>query len=429
MAAALPAAVAQLAGCSFSGLVDEDLLEVLRLAEQARRQLEALDHLLIAEVEARNLPGRHVLRGSKQLLSGLLNLSPAESSARVRHAHQLGPRISLTGERLGPLLPATATARAAGSITARQAEVIMQAMARLRDAQLPVEQQADAEAFLVEQAHCFDAGTLTGIARQLLDTLDPDGSLAAERSQQRRRFLSCHPNGDGMHRLTADLDTETAALAMTVLHSLAAPKPSEAGERDQRTAGQRMHDALRAVLKLALRAGELPTSGGVPATVLITMTAEQFQTGTGLASTSYQQRLTVDQALRVADQATIAWIVHNSKGGILNYGTTRRVATDKQTLALIARDKGRAFPGCADPTRVDRETSHHAVGGWRRHRSGQPLPALRLSPRPHRHRRLADHHARRAALVHPTGLDRPATTTTTQHPTLTAKPGPDSRDR
>lgn len=362
LAAALPAAIAQLAGCSFSGLADDDVLEVLRLAERARRQLEALDHLLVAEVESRNLPGRYVLRGSKQLLSGLLNLSPAESGTRVRQARELGPRTSLTGERLAPLLPATAAARADGAITARQADVIIATMARLRDARLPIAQNAEAEAFLVEQAHRFDAVTLTGIARQLLDTLDPDGNLAEERTQQRRRFLSCHPNGDGMHRLTADLDTETAALAMTVLHSLAAPKPSEAGEHDQRTSGQRMHDALRAVLKLALRAGELPTSGGVPATVLITMTAEQFETGTGLASTSFRQKLTVDQALRIADQAAIAWIVHNSAGGILNYGTTRRVATDKQTLALIARDQGCAFPGCADPPEW---TEKHHIVNWR----------------------------------------------------------------
>ncbi|MEO7260143.1 MAG: DUF222 domain-containing protein [Jatrophihabitantaceae bacterium] len=345
LAAALPAAVAQLAGCSFSGLVDDDLLEVVRLAERARRQLEALDHVLIAKPESRNLAGRYVLRGPKQLLSGLLNLSPSESGTRVRHARELGLRTSLTGEPLEPLLPATAAARAEGSITSRQVEVIISTMARLRGARLPIEQQADAEAFLVEQAHCFDAVTLIGIAKRLLNTLDPDGSLADERGQQRRRFLSCVPNGDGMHRLTADLDTETAALAMTVLHSLAAPKPTDTGGHDERNAGQRMHDAFRAVLKLALRAGELPSSGGVPATVLITMTAEQFQTGTGLASTSYQQRLSVDQALRLADQAAIAWIVHNSKGGILNYGTTRRVATDKQTLALIARDKGCAFPG------------------------------------------------------------------------------------
>jgi hypothetical protein len=122
-ASTVPAAVAELAGCSFSTLADDDVLGVLRLAERARRQLEALDHVLIAELEARNLPGRYVLRGSKQLLAGLLTLSPAESGARVRHAHALGPRTSLTGERLAPLLPVTAAARAEGALTGRQVEV------------------------------------------------------------------------------------------------------------------------------------------------------------------------------------------------------------------------------------------------------------------------------------------------------------------
>jgi hypothetical protein len=361
-AAGLPDAVAELAGCSLSALADEELLEVVRVTERARRQLEALDHVLIAELEARNLPGRLVLRGPAQLLSGLLNLSPAESSARVRQARELGPRSTLTGEWLPPLLPVAAAARADGAITAKHADVIIRTMIRLRAAQLPVPDQAEAEAFLVEQAQTFNAAVLTGIARQLVDTLDPDGRLADEHYQQRRRFLSCVPSGDGMHRLTADLDPETAALAMTVLHALAAPKPSATGEHDERTAGQRMHDAFRSVLKIALRAGDLPASGGIPATVLITMTADQFQTGTGLAATSYGQKLSVDQALRLADQAAIGWIVHNSKGGILNYGTTKRVATNTQTLALIARDHGCAFPGCADPPEW---TERHHIKPWR----------------------------------------------------------------
>jgi hypothetical protein len=343
-ASGVPAAIAELAACSLSTLTDEELLEIVRITERARRQLEALDATMIAELDARNLPGRLVLRGPAQLLTGLLNLSPAESTARVRQARELGPRSTLTGDWLPPLLPATAAARADGAITAKHADVIIRTMLRLRAAQLPVPDQTEAEAFLVEQAQLFNATTLTGIARQLVDTLDPDGRLADEQYQQRRRYLSCVPTGDGMHRLTADLDPETAALAMTV-HALAAPKPSANGEHDERSAGQRLHDAFRSVLKLALRAGELPASGRVPATVLITMTADQFSTGTGLASTSYGQKLTVDQALRLADQAAIGWIVHNSKGGILNYGTTRRVATDKQTLALIARDQGCAFPG------------------------------------------------------------------------------------
>ena len=183
---------------------------------------------------------------------------------------------------------------------------------------------AKAETFLVEQSGLFDAATLAGIARQLLDTLLPDGTLADERWQERHRFLSCVPNGEGMYRLTADLDSETAALALTVLHSLAAPKPAVDGDRDERTAGQRMHDAFRTVLKIAQRSAELPKSAGLPATVLITMTAEQFETRTGLAATSFGQKMSVDQALRIADQAGIAWIVHNSTGGVLNYGTTRR---------------------------------------------------------------------------------------------------------
>ncbi len=54
--------------------------------------------------------------------------------------------------------------------------------------------------------------------------------------------------------------------------------------------------------------------------------------------------------------------MHNSTGGILNYGTTRRVASDKQTLALIARDQGCAFPGCTDPPEW---TEKHHIVSWR----------------------------------------------------------------
>jgi hypothetical protein len=258
-------------------------------------------------------------------------------------------------------LPVLAAARASGLATSRQADVIIRCLGKLRGNSLPVDELAKAERFLVDQVELFDAGSLAGIAKQLLDTLLPDGTLADERSQQRHRFLSCVPNGEGMHRLTADLDSETAALAVAVLHSLAAPKPSVDGDHDERTAGQRMHDAFRSVLKIALRSAELPRSAGVPATVLITMTAEQFETRTGLAVTSFGQQLSVDQALRVADQACIAWVVHNSKGGVLNYGTTQRCATEKQTLALIARDQGCAFPGCTDPPEW---TEKHHVVPW-----------------------------------------------------------------
>ncbi len=354
-------AVSALTSADLSVLDESQLLSLIRTVEKMRRMAEAFDNVALPELEARGIPARYVLRGTSQFVAGLLNLAPGESEARARHARELGVRVQLTGERSEPLLPVLAAARAGGTVTARQADVIIRCLGKLRRGQLSVDELAKAEAFLVEQAELFDATALAGIAKQLLDTMLPDGTLADERWQQRHRFLSCVPNGEGMHRLTADLDSETAALAHAVLHSLAAPKPAADGERDERTAGQRMHDAFRSVLKLALRSAELPRSAGVPATVLITMTAEQFETRTGLAATSFGQKLSVDQALRVADQASIAWVVHDSKGGVLNYGTTQRCATEKQTLALIARDQGCAFPGCTDPPEW---TEKHHVVPW-----------------------------------------------------------------
>jgi len=361
-AAGLSAAVAELIALPLSPLTEPELLDTMRLVEQARRQLEYLDHVLVAEVEARNVAARYVLRGTSYFLSGLLTLSPGESSRRVRQARELGPRITLTGDRLEPLLPVTAAARADGAITAQHADVIARAVDKVRSGLSP-DELAEVECFLVEQAQLFDAKLLAGIARQLIDTLCPDGRLADEREQQRRRRLTCVAIGDGMHRISGDLDAETSALAMSVLHALGAPKPADAGGPDERSAGQRLHDAFRSVLKLAMRSGELPMTGGVPATVLITMTAEQFETRTGLASTSFGKRLQVDQALRLADEAAIAWIVHNSSGGILDYGITRRLASPGQTLALIARDQGCAFPGCTDPPEW---TEKHHITPWAR---------------------------------------------------------------
>ena len=313
--AGLSAAVEECAGVSLSSLAEDELLVLLREVERARRQLEALEYRLVAEVEERNLPGKYVMPSTGALLAGVLNLSPREAGERVRQARHLGPRVTVTGERLAPVLPAAAAARAAGLISAGHVSVIIRTMQKLPST-LPVAEVAAAEVLLVEQAKLFDPSLLAGIARRLLDTLNPDGRLADEAYQQRHRRLSLGPSGDGMHRLTADLDAETAALAMSVLHSLAAPKSNRTtpgggsdaspsgGDRDERTSGQRLHDALRAVLRLALRSGQLPRSGGVPATVLITMTAEQFQTRTGLAATSFGQHLSVDQALRIADEAS-----------------------------------------------------------------------------------------------------------------------------
>jgi hypothetical protein len=91
------------------------------------------------------------------------------------------------------------------------------------------------------------------------------------------------------------------------------------------------------------------------------MTAQQYETRTGRALTSSGQHLTVAEALRLADQASIAWLVHDSQGGVLTCGRQRRYAHRDQIDALIARDGGCAFPSCDHP--ADWCQRHH-IRDW-----------------------------------------------------------------
>jgi hypothetical protein len=185
-------------------------------------------------------------------------VSPGVAARRVRHVRALGPRVTLTGDRLAPLRPGVAASRAEGLISAEHAEVILRTLDRLPKA-LPVEQVESMEQTLVGHARSFHPGDLRGIGTHLLSVLNPDGVLTDEQDQHRRRNLSLVPSGDGMHRIVGELDDECAAVAMAVLHALAAPMPTDAAGRDERSAGQRMHDALTALCKLAaaIERGEL----------------------------------------------------------------------------------------------------------------------------------------------------------------------------
>jgi hypothetical protein len=366
-AAVLSRAVADLldtAATSVALTSDDALLDAMRSVETARRQLESFDIPAVAELDRRGLPGKFLIRSTATFVASLFGISPGSAGRRVKHARALGPRIGLTGQPMPPLRPALADAAARGAITDEHVEDVLRALDRL-PAHLAVEAVDEAERTLVDAATTMDPRTLAVVARRLIDTLDPDGTLD-DRQQRRMRCLTLRPIGDGMVRISGDLDSRAGSLAMTVLHALAAPKPTTdvAGRtvRDERTPGQRMHDGFRAMLAKMVRAGALPMTGGLPATVLITMTAEQFEQRTGLATTSYGDRIRIDEALRLADEAYVAWVVHDSTGAVLKMGEKRRIASASQTRALIARDKGCTFPGCQDPPEW---TERHHIVPWR----------------------------------------------------------------
>lgn len=346
----------------FGILSDEEFVEIAHETDAIRRQLATADYAIVSEVDARAMPAKELTRTASGYLAKLWRLTPHEASARVREANALGTRQALSGEVLDPLRPLAAQARRLGILGDSQVSVILKTLHEL-PANLPLEQVDAAERVLVSAAHSLNAHDLSRLARRLLDTIDPDGAAPCEEAAQRRRDAWLRPCRDGMVRFGGLLDPVTGAKAQAWFGAMAKPRPDDASGPDERTPGQRRHDAFADLLGLALRADEYAGACGSPLTVHLTMTAEQFQTGTGHATTSYGGHIRVAQAFRRFGEACIAWAVHNSKGGILNYGRTRRLATKEQAEALLARDGGCAFPSCDHPAEW---CERHHVKQWQR---------------------------------------------------------------
>ena len=254
----------------------------------------------------------------------------------------------MSGQPLPARFPKVAAAVAAGTVCTRQAALICRTVDSLPDAALV---QAEAvEAMLIEHARVLNPDQLAVLARTVRACLDPDGVLACERDHDRRRHATITTLPDGSGRLQAQLTGEATAVWQTILSTLARPVPDAGdGEPDRRSAGQRRHDALLDAGQRLLRAGTLPDAGGTPATVLITMTLEQLESRTGLATTAHGGVISVPQALRIAAEADIVPVVLGDAGGVLGYGLTRRTASTGQRRALAARDGGCSSRGAIGP--------------------------------------------------------------------------------
>jgi hypothetical protein len=393
---------------------DADLIAEVRELEVLRRRLTAADHLLIAALEQRGIAGLVGPSTTSELLQDVLRLSPREANARVGAAAALGPRVGLTGEALGPLRPATAEASADGLLSSEHVGVICRALKEL-PSELPVAEVDGLEGTLVEAALSLPPSELVKVGTRMKDTFKPDGAQPSEDEARKLRFLTARVCPDGMVEGKFRLSPEAGAVVLGVLHSQAAPLPADDGTPDPRSYHQRMADALEDLARLGLRAGSI-TPHGRGVALNLTMSREQFETNKGLVETSFGQLLTVDTALELAREASIALIVQAANGAIMDYGHARRYATRAQARALAARDHGCSFPGLPQAGRMGRPPPCSPVAGRRHHRPQQSDAALRAASPRIRTQGLGLPDDRRPALVGPPEMDRPRAETQTEHP-------------
>ncbi len=344
------------------GLFDQgSVVEFLQRFERFRNRLSLVDHRLIAwaeRLEVATFMGQNNLR---RVLTSLLSISRGEATRRVKSAEAVGPRSSLLGEPLAAVRPQLASAQRAGAVSAEKVDLIVRAVGSV---DRPGFDSADidaAEALLVEQAAVFPPEDLRQIAKHLIDAVDPDGTLPSDQLNADRRHLDIGATRDGAYAGEFRLTGRCGAKLKALLDPLAKVRVDESGEVDVRTFGQRLHDALEEVCDRQLRAGDVVEAGGVPATVVVTIGADDLVDGLGYGRTSDGTLIPTATLLALADQADIIPTVLNASGAVLDLGRTRRIASRSQTLALVARDGGCSFPGCAHPPQY---CERHHVRDW-----------------------------------------------------------------
>ena len=158
-----------------------------------------------------------------------------------------------------------------------------------------------------------------------------------------------------MVRLEGLFEAETGRILRNAVDDLVrGQRLDESG----RTPEQRKADAL-IELANAFNAGTV-TGGRERPQMLVTVDVEQLaKRAGGRALLDTGETITIEAARRLACDADIATVLLRGPSEILDFGRTRRVASNTQYKALVIRDGGCRFPGCDRPPGWTQ--AHHIV--------------------------------------------------------------------
>ena len=367
-------------------LSDDDLAATIEFCERLAARQAALSLRLVREADARDLGRRLGATSTAVWLAGRLRLRPGEAKTRVDLANRLDPHaadgpVDYAANVTAPpvrALPATAAALSTGEVSVDHARVIASTMAAL-PACISVQHARSAEADLAGYAGQFDPATLARLGRHLIHVLDTDTLAEREQRAFRRRELRMADLGDGLTRLSGQLDAESAALVRSALDPLAAPDPAADGTPDPRSAGQRMADALVELARRGCAAGDLPASHGVQPHIALIVSIGTLQARTGRqpgagpcgttptppGELGWGGPISAEAVRRIGCDAGISPMITDPVSVPLDVGREQRTVTAAQWAALLTRDRGCVFPGCTRPAQwcIAHHIVHWADGG------------------------------------------------------------------
>ena len=115
----------------FDQLHADQKVAVWQRFERLRNKLPLVDHQLITAADTADVPREYCSATMTQFLVRVLQLTPGEAAARVRAAAAVGPRTTMLGEHLAPLLPQLAELQRDGVVSAAKVQIVERAMHKL----------------------------------------------------------------------------------------------------------------------------------------------------------------------------------------------------------------------------------------------------------------------------------------------------------
>jgi hypothetical protein len=231
-------------------------------------------------------------------------------------------------------------ALATGTLNTAQARVITEAIEALPK-ELDQDLREKAEAHLVGEADKFGPRELARLGERVLEAIAPEVAdeaeyqrlLAQERRAKAATKLFFRKRGDGSTDINARVPDHVANRLRTYVDPYTSPRNSRLGDVDELPLSRRRGEAFCALLE-NLPASGLPRQGGTATTVGVTIDLDTLLKEAGFATTSTGDRITAEEARRMACNAGIIPFVMGGKSVIHDQGRKRRLFADAIRVAL-----------------------------------------------------------------------------------------------
>jgi Domain of unknown function (DUF222)/HNH endonuclease len=320
-------------------------IERVRDLARQRRLIDAAILEEIAEMDREDTAKDAGYTRLPVLLAEVLHLTRGAASRMVRRAEQITETVTPTGHVTPAPLPAMRTAVLAGLVDGEHLDQVATAIKELPD-WVSVADRELVETTLTGTAEVADPTTVARQGEAFRERFAVDGTEPRHEDQlaEPQNSFTYKRTADGGMDFTGHVERECAELLENLIHVFGTPTAE-----DPRPRARRLGDAMSDVIDAACNAAKLPTTGGEKPHLAVYLDMNVLTDAVGTATLESGTPLSASATRRLACDAEIIPIVLNGDSVPLDLGRAYRVVKPDQRKALIARDKGCAYPNCTAP--------------------------------------------------------------------------------